>query len=518
MKTIFVIPPYYPLIPKAEIEDIDKEPNSNYQKQNPLLIPSFPFFLNSCSFLFLDYELIVSKKPRTLNSCIDLIVSKKPKNIIFDLSETCYFEDHKINIINIIQKIKILYPNIKIGIIDKDLLEIGDNIITKKQLLTGEFYQKNQNKIKDIIKYTKRESRTLMVVQDLVCLDNAKEALKQECYYFWFFNFKDRNLQDLQKLKKDYFDLEFILNINYKSASINSFKELKNCGLEKAIIDLPLTAQLLNDNKLKDELKEITTICKIELAISPKNLENNNLEFLNFLEFLEQEEIAYKIEQTNQVNKQHCKNFENAVLISFINNNQEILSRLKQEIPVISKKTTFENIVDFILKTESKYLELYIDIVHFLDGLFTKDEIIEYLKKLYPNTKKEKLEKIVYDFINILEKELFIDYINKKQTGNLKPKIEKSHYLSVFPRRENQLLIYSDSEKGYIFGENTKNIEEVPCDIFFFFVFSKGVFVLKEVASKLRLLFKDTKKYSKENYLKTTKKIYETLKHYRLCK
>jgi hypothetical protein len=42
--------------------------------------------------------------------------------------------------------------------------------------------------------------------------------------------------------------------------------------------------------------------------------------------------------------------------------------------------------------------------------------------------------------------------------------------------------------------------------------------MLREIANKLHLLFKDTKEFSKENYLKSTNKIYNTLKHYGLCK
>jgi hypothetical protein len=518
MKTIWIIPPYYPLIPKTDIENIDKEPNSDFQKQNPLLIPSFSFFIKSCSFLLLEYELSKSKKPKTLNSCIDIIASKKPKLVIFDISETKHLKEYKINTTNIIQKIKLLYPDIKIRIIDNDKERLGEIIINRNELLAGKYQEINQEKIKEIKKYIKREEHKLLVVQDLTSLDNTREALQKEIYSFWFLNFKNKNLQELKKLKNNYFDLDFLLNINYKDATIKNLKELKNYGLEKAIIDLPFNTEFLNNAEYKNGLKEMADVCKIELDIILENQKNNNQELLEFIGFLEQEKISYRLQQTEILDAQTNKDFETATLLSIITNNQNILNRLKKEIPVISKKTNFENIVDFILKTESKYLELYIDIAHFLDGLFTKDEILEYLKKLYPNTNKGKLEKIVCDFITLLEKELFIDYLNKKQIDNFKLNTEKSHYLSVFPRRENQLLIYSDSEKGYIFGQNKKNIEEVPSDVFFFFVFSKGVFALKEVASKLHLLFKDTKEYSKENYLKTTKKVYETLKHYRLCK
>jgi len=503
MKTILVIPPYYLLDPPVK-EDNNKNPNNKLQT-TPLLMPYFPLFLKPSSFLFLDFEILISGEPRTLSSCLEIIIAQKPQKLIFNLSQGKYFEDYNINMQNIIEKIKINHPEIKIELLKKENC--------------GGYREENQKKIEEIIKYTKRNSQKLMVAQDLMCLRNINKILNSEIYDFWFYNFQKSAIKEIIKLKKDYFDLCFYLTCDFEEISFEEIDLLKENGLEKLFLEIKIDCEFLTCfEKHLEKIKKISKLCKLRVKAIPNLSQINNIGIIEFLNHLEEEKIEYSIKHNTKKieTKKEFANFGTLSLISALEKKDEIAKRLKETL-IIREKTTFEQIIDFLLRTENKYLEFYIDIVHFLDGFFTKEEIIEYLKKLHPKSKKENLQKIVYECINLLEKEMFIDYLDSK-TQNL-PKINNcSHYVSVFPRLNNLFLMYSGSEKGYIFGKNTSVIEEVPKDIFFFFVFSKGIFVLKEVANKLHLLFKDTKEFSKENYLKTTKKIYNTLKHYGLCK
>ncbi len=473
-------------------------------------MPYFPFFLKSFSFLCLDFELSVSKRPYTLSSCLEIILSQKPDKIIFDLTVDKSFENYHINLENIVQKIRVFLPKIKI--------EFLENIRIEK---TERFQEKNQVKIQEIIKYIKRNEQELFVVQDLVQIKEIYKILNQENYGFWFYNFKQIHIKEIIKLKKNYFDLNFLLSCNYLDISVEEVKTLAGHGLEKLIIQLNSDCEFLNCfQEHFEKIESISNCCKLKINIYPNLSQINNQSFVEFLNLLDSRNLEYQIMQTTGKieNKKEFINFGVISLLSSLDKDKGIIKRLK-EIPIIPEKKTVEHIIDFILRTENKYLEFYIDIAHFLDGFFTKEEIIDYLNKLHPNTKKENLEKIVYECINLLEKEMFVDYLNsKKEVSKNQAEEPKSHYVSVFPRLNNLFLMYSGSEKGYIFGKNTKKLEEVPRDIFFFFVFSKGIFVLKEVAHKLHLLFKDTKEFSTENYLKSTKKIYNTLKHYGLCK
>ena len=495
MKTILVIPPYFPLL-QAEEENIDKESNNN-SPQSPLLMPYFPFSLKSFSFLSLDFELLSSKKPKTLASCLELIIAQKPQKIVFDFLQGQYFENYNQNLQNIIEKIKTLYPNIKIK-------ELKNN--------KGNFEEKNIEKIRVIQKYIKRSEQRLFVVQDLVSLKDTFKILNQEIYDFWFYNFKSSAIKGIIKLKKDYFDLNYYLTCDFEDVTSENIKNLAENGLEKLYLELKYNKNTSPDLKEHlDKLKNISSFCKLHLTIIPEISEIENIELIDFLNILDSEKIECSIKQTPEKieTKKGIINFGVLSLLNALEKKEEIKKRFKN-IPFIPDKTTFEQIIAFLFKTEKRYLKFYIDIVHFLDGFFTKEEIIDYLNKLHPETKKENIEKIVCNFISLLEKEMLVDYINSR-------KDETSHYISALPRQNNIFLMYSDSQKGYILGKNHK-IEEVPKDVFFFFVFSKGIFVFREIANKLRLLFKDTKEFSKENYLKTTKKIYNTLKHYGLCK
>lgn len=496
MKTILVIPPYFPLL-AAEDENIDKEPNSNLP-QPPLLMPYFPFSLNSFSFLSLDFELLSSKKPKTLASCLELIMRQKPQKIVFDYLEGRYFENYNQNLQNIIEKIKTLYPEIKI-----EELKNNNN---------GCVGEKNLEKAKEIKKYTIRNEQRLLVVQDLVNLKDINKILNQEIYDFWFFNFQSFAIKEILTLKKDYFDLNYYLTCDLKDLTLENAKLLSENGLEKIYLELKINNNYFACfSEQLEKLKNISSFCKIHLTIIPEISQIENIELIDFLNALDIEKLEYSIKQTARKieTKMEFINFGVLSLLCALDKREELKKRLK-ETPKIKDQTTFEQIISFLLKTENKYLEFYIDIVHFLDGFFTKEEIIHYLNRLHPESKKENIEKIVCNFISLLEKEMLVDYVKSK-------KDEASHYVSALPRLNNLFFMYSGSQKGYILGKNNK-LEEVPKDVFFFFVFSKGIYMFREIANKLHLLFKDTKEFSKENYLKTTKNIYNTLKHYKLCK
>ena len=64
----------------------------------------------------------------------------------------------------------------------------------------------------------------------------------------------------------------------------------------------------------------------------------------------------------------------------------------------------------------------------------------------------------------------------------------------------------------------TKDLEKITKDLFFFILFSKGIYYIREVSEKLHLLLGDCVEFSKDNYIKNTNKIYQMLKRYKLCK
>ncbi|MFA7707462.1 MAG: hypothetical protein WCX73_00775 [Candidatus Pacearchaeota archaeon] len=510
------------------MEDNNNKPNT-HSLSSPLLLPYYLFFSNDLEFICIDYFFSVSKVSKSLDNALLEITKKKFDTLLFD---RCLFEesnDYKQNVCNLILKIKNKYPKLKIGfIVNKPTTEDCDFFITLKngKLISPENVTINSTvkinyKLREIFEYSKKEVTELCAICNTVDHKLFVEVLKQESYNFNIVdcNFNNKIITELKKIKADYFDFEFQTSTILENLLEQDFNQLLSLGLKKLnCVSNCNNFPLITENI--EKLKTINQNIKLQFNIFPSN---DNQKLFEIIELFDQEKIPYTIQKT-EPKIQTKKDFEFFSYVSLLQaldkgntGVKEIKERIKQEMPLLKENITFEQTLDFCINSEKKYLEFYLEIIHFLDGFFTKNEIIEYLKKLHPSTKAENIESIVSNCINLLEKEMFIDYLNSNK-NNLNLKKNNSHYLSSLPRIENLFLMYSGDEKGYIFKLGFKNIEEIPKDVFFFFVFSKGIYFLKEISLKLQLLFGDKKEYSKENSLKTTEKLYQRLKQYKLCK
>jgi hypothetical protein len=517
MNVLFVAFPNHPLLPpNVEIEK-NKKPNRKNKQKKELLLSSIPFFLSSSfafDFLYLD------------SFAFSEIISKKPEIIIMDIS---FFkelgEDYLNNYYRIVQKIKETIPYTKIITIsnkeNKDCQNLFVYDIKDKEKTVCKKFKKYLKNLK--IKFPEssfnlynivKEKFELCVVQDLMCFSNHIEIYKHPGLdFFYFFNYTAD------------FDFDLLSEISYRIEL--SFEDMTSKNLEilpkTGCVEIICLFNLNEKNKieLQNKIKIISQIknkLNLKFKIIPECKNNKNLiDVLNLLDYVK---IDY------QITKNQDSDSNQNILFSLVEcfkdcipETKDLKKRLTLDIYSISQNITLENLVNAIFELDNQYMDIYLDLIHLFDGYFTTEEIIGYLIKLHPRHTKEEIDSETQKCILFLEKKKLITKDKDYQT---KPKLNNNFKLkSVLPQRTELQLLYSGSEKGY-FMINTKlklkDLEKISKDLFFFFIFSKGIYYIREVSEKLHLILGDCVEFSKDNYIKTTGKIYQTLKRYKLCK
>lgn len=497
MNVLFIALPKYPLLPPSGNKENCKISHKDFRQKKEILLSRFLFF---CPYFF-DFLYL---------SSFDVleIVSKNPDVLLFDLSFCKELgKDYLNNYYRIISKIKEILPNLKIITLSEQKIEDIDTVFYKDLDKIIERKLEKKNKIIEEIK----KNYDLCVIEDLkVYLKNIKKYKKEKIDYFYFTKYySDINFSQLG-------DINYKINLKLEDLLKIDLSKLTKNGCVEIIANF-----YLNDSKIKEKIKEIKEInnkIKIKIEITLGDLENKKI--IEILNLLDLEKINYSIKQ-NEITE-----IKQKILFTLIDDFkknkkelEEIKNRISTEIYCVSKNTTIEEIMEAIFELNTDCIAIYLDLIHMLDGHFTIEEILDYLVKLHRKYTKEEMEKKIKKCLIFLEKK---ELITKNKDSSYKKINEKKYNVKfAFPQREELVLLYSGAEKGY-FMLNTKlktrSLEKISKEIFFFFLFSKGIYYIREIAEKMHCLFGDCVEFSKENYLKTTEKIYKTFKRYKLCK
>jgi len=520
MKVLFVAFPSYPLLPPDAVIEKDNKPHKKRQKKE-ILLSSVPFFLSSSfSFELLSLDSFSFSEVFKIN----------PELVILDASYYNYLgEDYLNNYRRIVYELKEKLPLTKIVTISNQGLRDAENLfLYSKSEGKKEFTNRFIGFLKEIgisdlekascclqVAGEGRGEQEVCLVQELVYFEKHSKYYREiGINYFYLLDF-DASF-DFYCLR----DISYKLQLDFEDLELIDLRKLELSGCIAIVCNLELTTQSSTDfSKKIKSIKEIQEKMLFNLQITPKIGDNKTI--VDFLNLLEKEKISYRILKSTQ-----SKTTQN-MLLSLIDNAKDnitdfecLKNRMSQDIYTIPKKLALENIIEAIFELDKQYLDIYLDLIHLLDGCFTTNEIIACLIKLHPNHSKEEITMQTTTCISSLEKKHLIFKLPEKD--NQKKRKSILHLKSVFPQREDMLLMYSGSEMGYFMfcmkNMNALGIEKISKAVFFFFLFSKGIYYIREVADKLHLLFGDSQEFNKENYFKTTQRIYQLLKRYKLCK
>lgn len=484
MKTLVLAFPSYLLQLPNEGQENYKKPNKKKPKKE-LLVSSISFFLSSFFEMYYVLDLSFSE-----------VVLKKPDVIYLDLY---YYkelgEEYLNNYYKIVGNIKQKLPDTKIITISKENIKDAENIC---------FWKNEKETLKDLRENKIKETDTCVVSDIKQYLEYEKTYKEKNINYFYFINhFEEFEIFNLK-------DIVYRLEMPYRNLKKTNIDDLTKNGCIEIITNITF------DNKKQiEEIKKIKEKIDVFLKINFKSL--NNKEIVEIITTLDTEKIKY------QILKHETKDYKQKAMFSLIDAFKEekeidkIKNRMSLEVYNVCKNCEINDLIDAILEMDTEYMDINLDFVHMLDAQFTVEEILIHLFKLHPRHTPKEIEKQITQSIQIFEKKKMISKdvketnIEKKNKFNLK---------CVYPQREEMLLLYSGFEKGYFMFpfSKTKNIENISKEIFFFFIFSKGIYYTREIAEKLHLLFGECVEFSKENYLKSTQKIYRIFKRHKLCK
>ncbi|HJX50241.1 MAG TPA: radical SAM protein [Candidatus Nanoarchaeia archaeon] len=211
------------------------------------------------------------------------------------------------------------------------------------------------------------------------------------------------------------------------------------------------------------------------------------------------------------------------------NKDIELQKRVVMDIPFLKEGITIYNLIDFLkdlnYKNE-KILKLRIDLVHYIEGVYTKEEIKNILKKIYDNIKEKEVSKEVDFCFNKLEENGLLDSFGNPNLIKFNiSKLNKKEDL-YSKRNEDMFFFWDGNKQRYIYAPLGKKIikiktcfyKNIPQDVFEFLIFLKGFYTLEDISNKFHKLFRDKKGFNTINKSKVTiKKIYEACKNYGLC-
>lgn len=208
--------------------------------------------------------------------------------------------------------------------------------------------------------------------------------------------------------------------------------------------------------------------------------------------------------------------------------NKDLLlqDRILLDIPFLKDGVNITDVISFIKHLnpdKGEILSLRKDVVNFIDGVYTINEIKKRIKKLYPNLNVDK----EVDFcLDKLKKEGLIDsfgnpnkrYPDCSLTNNIKFKRPR--------RKEDIFLFWNGCDQRYIYAPLNENVIKIKThfykniseEVFEFLILSKGIFSIDEISGRLYKLFKRKIDFkNREESKKTTNNIHLTCKKYGLC-
>src|SRR3989344_5939166 len=184
----------------------------------------------------------------------------------------------------------------------------------------------------------------------------------------------------------------------------------------------------------------------------------------------------------------------------------------------------------FVKKLENKdTLPLKLDLIHYLDGILTIEEIEDRLFRLYNKklTKSTIRKEIDYCIKELRDVGLIDSFGNPNLKDNIKldnkTEYNNINYLEI---DEKSLLFWNGKDQRYLYAPLKKEVidiktclfKNIPEEVFEFFIFAKGKYPIGEISERLYKIFKDKEGFSNLNESKeTTEKIYLSCKNYGLC-
>lgn len=209
------------------------------------------------------------------------------------------------------------------------------------------------------------------------------------------------------------------------------------------------------------------------------------------------------------------------------NKDLALQKRITLDLPFLKDKTNISNILNFIKSlpikpNNKKTLYLRKDLIHFIDGVYTTNELKHKLRKLYPNLAVNKEGDYC---LNKLREKMLIDSFGNPNIGYANYNNHNTKYKTP-KRKENIFLFWNGNNQRYIYAPLNKKVikiktcfyKNIPEEVFEFLILSKGFYSVKEISTKLHNLFKEKEGFENlKEAEKTTNKIYLTCKEYGLC-
>ena len=208
----------------------------------------------------------------------------------------------------------------------------------------------------------------------------------------------------------------------------------------------------------------------------------------------------------------------------------ELQKRIPLDLPFAKDNIKFDTLVQFIKKLENKdTLPLKLDLIHYLDGILTIEEIEDRLFRLYNKklTKSTIRKEIDYCIKELRDVGLIDSFGNPNLKDNIKldnkTEFNNINYLEI---DEKSLLFWNGKDQRYLYAPLKKEVidiktclfKNIPEEVFEFFIFAKGKYPIGEISERLYKIFKDKEGFSNLNESKeTTEKIYLSCKNYGLC-
>ncbi len=208
------------------------------------------------------------------------------------------------------------------------------------------------------------------------------------------------------------------------------------------------------------------------------------------------------------------------------NKDKNLQRRLGMDLPFLA-----DNIE---IQTALKYLSIIPELddvattfVHYLDGVYSTDEIIQRLSKIHSNT--HDIDKHVYEWLEKLRKDGFIDSFG--QYREIVPRIDKPYSEnrkeSVPERVYGSILFWDGESKRWLYAPpsdekapkiSTHIYRDIPEDVFEFLIMARGLYKVDEISYRMHSLFNRRNGFdSLEETMNTVNRIYDTCKNYSLC-
>jgi len=207
------------------------------------------------------------------------------------------------------------------------------------------------------------------------------------------------------------------------------------------------------------------------------------------------------------------------------NKDKNLQKRILLDIPFKKENISTRNLIKYLNKLKEDKTALRIDLAHYIDGIYTMDEIKRKLKKIHYNLSDKEIDRDLDYCLNELEKGRLIDSFGNPNSNNVNFSFENKEYLNS-RRNKNMILFWDGDENRYVYAPKNKKVikiksnfyKNLPEEVFEFLILLKGILSLEEIGRKLFRLLKGKKNFeTEEASMETTKRIHKTCKNYGLC-